>query len=92
MSPQKAQHYYLMETDFGKKALGNWFVSDFLLPKPGYSPIKSVRTKFSPGDKTEVTEKGRLLQFLKNLYDKKLIDREEYEREKRELMKKLKIN
>jgi len=75
-----------MKTDFDKKARENWIIADFNLPKP--APAASVRPLPAGDGKTVPEEKRKLLQFLKYLHDKKLISREEYEREKKELLKK----
>ncbi|MFQ5671928.1 MAG: SHOCT domain-containing protein [Nitrospinales bacterium] len=90
LAPQQGQRYYFIKTDFGKKPRENWIVADLLPPRPSRKPVKSMRSEpaSSSAGKTGATDKRELLRFLKHLREKGLIDDAEYEREKKDLMKK----
>lgn len=75
---QKGQNYYVAATGFGGKTRQNWIVADWRLPAVSGKPSTNAKAKTSANPK--------LLQFLKHLREKGLLDEEEYEREKRGLM------
>jgi len=98
MVPVKGQHYRVTKKLLGTSTQENWIVAKTILPKisrrlsktqvsktpkDSAQPTPSAPESPSTGDNQDLEKK---LQFLKNLRNKDLIDDEEYELKRKELL------
>ena len=95
MIPVTGQRYRVTKILFGTSTQENWIVAKMTLPKTSRRLQKMQRPKVSKarassGRKEPPVEKNRdlekKLKFLKDLRDKDLIDDEEYEMKRKELL------
>lgn len=91
--PKGGQRYHVTKKLLGNQTREDWIVANMALPKinrPGAGSISKPRKPPPPPRKTESQEKNLELEdklkFLKEMHRKKLIDDEEYQRKRRELL------
>ena len=100
--PSSKQQFYFVEKALGSVAQENWITVSlpknsggqsraYQEPEPTRTKRKSRRAKPAPTRKQEPSRVAnpdleKKLQFLKDLYDKNLVDEEEYNRKRKELL------
>ena len=98
--PKDGQKYYATKNILGKNTQENWIVADLSLSEkaarkirqvrsPKRPPSKSQRNSASPTPSMKSTDSKELekkLEILKNWREKNLIDEEEYQRKRKELL------
>lgn len=89
MVPQKGQLYFKSGADRGKRLQRNWIVANLLLsfPEDTSETSKRVGSDSSVKNFNPVMEKK--LEYLKYLYNKKLLNDEEYKTQKEKLFDEL---
>jgi len=95
--PVKGQQYHVTKRLLGTSTQENWIVADMNLPKKSRRLVNGKNSEEpepssgpSPSPASPPAEKNveleKKLQFLKDLREKNLIDDEEYEKKRRELL------
>lgn len=97
--PVKGQIQKTTNRILGSSTLGNWIVADMTLPEKSRRLLKGKKTQSQPSQPTPSPqpvpstppgnndqELEKKLKFLKDLRSKELIDEEEYEKKRKELL------
>ncbi len=98
--PKAGQHYHVSKNLIGKTTRENWIVANLVLPKRSNRKLKKTRSSKShrpsparseppaaQGISSEnARELGKKLEILKDWREKNLIDEEEYQRKRKELL------
>ena len=97
LAPQPGQRYYETTNLMGSHAQENWVIANLVPAKMKARPRKKTKRKNkapprAPEKDTDLPAKSsdpaleEKLQFLKELYDKNLIDEKEYDQKRKELL------